>query len=442
MRDVVAIGNGPGGSVAAMTARKHYKDANVTLVKREEKTVVPCSIPYVFKTIGDLNKNLFMPRYDEMGIQVVVGEVTAINRAKKRVVFANGKELGYDKLILATGSFPAKIPIEGSDLKNVFFVRKDYDYLSGFLKAVEGKKKVVIIGGGFIGVELADEFCKRGMEVSIVELLPHCLQLVFDEDFAELAEQKLRESDIKLFTGRKVARIVGEGGEVRGVELDTGEGLEADVVVIAVGVAKETKLAKEAGLDVDDRMGVKVDEYQRTSDADIFAVGDCTFKYSFSTKKPSMLMLASISAYEGRIAGANLFEQRRKNEGVIGTFSTGVGDLALAMSGLCERTAKEEGIKYVAGAAEIPDKHPPSMPGMRRIKAKLLFNAATQEIIGGQLAGSYVVGEIANILAIMIQNRMKVDDVATAQIGTHPLLTAPPVFYHIAEAAEDARTKL
>ncbi|GFO96238.1 FAD-dependent pyridine nucleotide-disulfideoxidoreductase [groundwater metagenome] len=442
MRDVVVIGNGPGGSVAAMTARKHYKDANVTLVKREEKTVVPCSIPYVFNTLGDLDKNLFMPRYDEMGINVVVGEVEEIKREKKKVMLANGKELGYDKLLLATGSSSAKIPIEGSDLKNVFFVKKDYDYLSGFLKAVEGKKKIVIIGGGFIGVELGDEFCKRGMEVSIVELLPHCLQLVFDDDFAELGEQKLRESGIKLFTGRKVERIIGEDGEVRGVELDTGERLEADVVVIAVGVAKETKLAKGAGLDVDDRMGVKVDEYQRTSDGDIFAVGDCTFRVSFFTKKPSMLMLASISAYEARIAGANLFEQKRKNEGVIGTFSTGVGDLALSMSGLSERAAKEESIKYVVGVAEIPDKHPPSMPGMRRIKTKLLFNAETQEITGAQFAGSYVVGEIANIVAIMIQNRMKIDDVATAQIGTHPLLTAPPVFYHIAQAAEDAKTKL
>ncbi|MHC1579346.1 MAG: pyridine nucleotide-disulfide oxidoreductase, partial [Candidatus Alkanophagales archaeon] len=115
---------------------------------------------------------------------------------------------------------------------------------------------------------------------------------------------------------------------------------------------------------------------------------------------------------------------------------------ALAASGLTERAARAEGMSYVVGEVEIPDKHPPTMPGIRRIKMKLIFDAKTETLVGGQLGGSHVVGEIANIIATMIRKRMTVDEVATAQVGTHPLLTAPPAFYHIAQAAEDARAKL
>ena len=140
---------------------------------------------------------------------------------------------------------------------------------------------------------------------------------------------------------------------VRGVKLDSGEVLEADVVVVTVGLKKEVSLATDAGLEVDERYGVVVDEYQRTSDEDIFAVGDCAFKRSFFTNKPSMLMLAPIGSYEARIAGANLFKLRRRNEGVIGTFSTAIGDLALAVSGLTEKAAEAEGIKYVVGLSLI-----------------------------------------------------------------------------------------
>jgi len=445
MRRVVVIGGGSSaGAPAAFTAKAFYKDASVTLIKREEKTLVPCGIPYVFGTLKGVDDNVFSnERYEKRGVSLVIDEATKINRERKVVRTASGREIPYDKLVLATGSSSIKPPIEGIDLKNVFFVEKDYEYIRRFLEALGGKKKVVIIGGGFIGVELGDELRKRGLEVSIVELMPHCLQAAFDDEFCELAEAKLRERGIKIFTGCKVESILGDGeGKVRGVKLDSSDVLDADVVVVAVGLKKEVSLATDAGLEVDERYGVVVDEYQRTSDEDIFAVGDCAFKRSFFTKKPSMIMLAPVGSYEARIAGANLFEPRRRNEGVIGTFSTAVGDLALAASGLTERVARAEGIRYVVGSVEIPDKHPPTMPGIRRIKMKLMFDAKTETLIGGQLSGSYVVGEIANIIATMIRKKMTVDEVATAQVGTHPLLTAPPAFYHITQAAEDARAKL
>ncbi|MDF2954444.1 MAG: Dihydrolipoamide dehydrogenasecomponent of pyruvate/2-oxoglutarate dehydrogenase complex [Candidatus Alkanophagales archaeon MCA70_species_2] len=442
MKRVVVIGGGSAaGAPAAFTAKIFYKDASVTLVKREEKTLVPCGIPYIFGTLKGVDDDVFSnERYKKRGLSLVIDAATKIDRERKVVKTAGGREISYDKLVLATGSSPIKPPIEGSDLKNVFFVEKNYEYIKRFLEALSGKKKAVIIGGGFVGVELGDELRKRGLEVSIVELMPHCLQTAFDDEFCELAESKLKERGIKVFTGCKVESILGdEMSRVRGVKLDSGEVLEADVVVVTVGLKKEVSLATDAGLEVDERYGVVVDEYQRTSDEDIFAVGDCAFKRSFFTNKPSMLMLAPIGSYEARIAGANLFKLRRRNEGVIGTFSTAIGDLALAVSGLTEKAAEAEGIKYVVGSVEIPDKHPPTMPGIKRIRMKLLFDAKTETVIGGQLSGGYVVGEIANIIGTMIRKRMTVDEAATAQVGTHPLLTAPPAFYHIMQAAENAR---
>lgn len=188
------------------------------------------------------------------------------------------------------------------------------------------------------------------------------------------------------------------------------------------------ELAKDAGLEVDDKYGIRVDEYQRTSDEDIFAVGDFAYKFSFFTKKPSNLMLASIASREGRIAGANLFKPVRKNNGVIGTILTSVRDVAFATTGFTERAAAEEGIEYIVGGAVIPDKHPPTMPGMKRMKMMLLFEKEKEEIIGAQLYGSYIVGELANMLTCMIENRMKIDDITTFPAGTHPLLTATPAF--------------
>jgi NADPH-dependent 2,4-dienoyl-CoA reductase/sulfur reductase-like enzyme len=273
-------------------------------------------------------------------------------------------------------------------------------------------------------------------------MLPHCLQLVFDEEFCVLAEDKLKERGINVKTNAQAEAILGRERKVRGLRLKGGEELEADLVFFGVGVRPNTELAQKAGLQIGETRGIWVDEYGRTSDKDISAIGDCAEKRSFFTKKPSALRLASIACNEGRIAGANLFGLKRKNEGVIGSFATIIGDLGLGEAGLTEAGARAAGFDFVTGEVATPDKHPDPLPGAKELRMKLLFEKASHEILGGQVCGGPTVGEIINTLAALIQNRMKADEVATFQYGTHPFFTPSPIVYPIANAAETALAKL
>ncbi len=440
--DVLVLGGSAAGPVAALTARRYNKDASITVVRREKEVLVPCGIPYIFGTLKDVKKNLIPDGLLlNKNIEIIVDEAKTINRDEKTISLSKGEKIGYKKLILATGSLPATPPIPGINLKNVFVVRKDVAYLGELLNVLEKVKDVVVIGGGFIGVEFADEFIKRGLNVTIVEILPHCLQLAYDEDFCTIAEKKLTERGIKLMTNNKVEEIQGNE-KVEKVKLGSGETIKADLVLVGVGVVPNTELAKNAGLKIGEQRGIWVDEYMKTTDEDIFAVGDCAEKFSFFTGKPTALRLASIATREARIAGINVYGLKRKNVGVIGSFSTIIGDLGLGVAGLTEKSAKDLGFNFVVGMAVAPDKHPATMPGCKEMRVKLLFEKNSKTIIGGQVAGGLTTAEVTNILVSMIERKMTAEEVATFQFGSHPALTCSPITYQIVEAAEDALTKL
>lgn len=441
--DVVIIGGSAAGPVAGVTVRRHYKDASVLLVRQENKVMVPCGIPYIFGTVGSPDKNV-MPDalLSNNGIELMVDEVTSVDRASKTLTTKGGEVVGYEKLILAIGSVPVRPPIPGMDLENVFPVWKDSDFL-GRAQQVMGKAKdIVIIGGGFIGAEMADECKKIGdVNVTIVEILPHCLLLALDEEFCCAAESKMEERGIKIITGNGVKTIIGDG-KVNAVELQSGDKVKADVVIIGIGAVPNTQLAKDMDLKIGEARGIWVDEYMRTSDENIFAIGDCADKFSFFTKKPSGLRLASIATVEARIAGANVFELKRKNKGVIGVFATAFGDFAVAAAGLTEKAARDAGFDIVIGEAAAVDKHPGSMPDAKEVKIKLIVDRETGKLIGGELSGGITTGEMANIIAAFIQSEVTADEVATFQMGTQPCLTASPIAYQIVNAAEQALTKL
>ncbi|MCK4263278.1 MAG: FAD-dependent oxidoreductase [Dehalococcoidia bacterium] len=442
--DLLIIGGSAGGIVTGQTARRQYKDASIAVIRKEKEgqVLVPCGLPYIFGTVGSPEKNIMPDKLlSGSNIDLIIDEVTSIDKQAKTVATASGKSIGYDRLVLATGADPIIIPIPGRDLENVFCAIKDVDYLNGLLRAVAAIKDVVIIGGGFIGLEFGDEFRKRGLNVTIVEMLRHCLELVFDEGFCTLAESQLTERGVSIKTGAKVEAILGEK-KVTGVRLAGGEELKADLVFMCIGVRPNTQLAQDAGLEIGETKAVWVDEYGRTSNRDIFAVGDCAEKRSFFTKRPSALKLASIAAQEGRVVGANLLELRRRNEGVVGAFATIIGDSGVGMAGLTETQAKAAGFDVVTSEVKTPDKHPGSMPGAKEFGVKLVFEKATHELLGGQVCGGSTVGEVANVLAALIQSRMTASEVATFQYGTHPFFTPSPLVYPIVNAAELALAKL
>lgn len=310
--DVVIVGGSAAGSTATITARRYYPDKTILVVRRERQVPVPCGIPHIFGSIGDA-EHCLMPDalLEKNNIELMIAEATCVD-ARGKVLTTEFEDVLYERLLLATGSSPAEPPIPGLELDGIFHIRKEIPYLCQMQKRLAVARNVVVIGGGFIGIELADEINKAGNKrVTVVEVAPYCLNLAYDKEFCIRMEEHVQRRGVAIRTNVKVERIVGSSC-VEYVILSDGEQLAADVVILAVGVVPNSGLARTAGVDVGPRTGaIVVDQAMRTSVKDIFACGDCAMKTSFFGGIPSTLRLASIATSEARIAGANLFGIRR-----------------------------------------------------------------------------------------------------------------------------------
>jgi len=224
---------------------------------------------------------------------------------------------------------------------------------------------------------------------------------------------------------------------VTGVLLENGETRETDAVVLSIAYKPNTELARDAGLPISELGFIRVDEYMRTEDPAIFAVGDCAEKRDFVTRKPNAVMLASTACAEARTAGINLFKLSvvKTFSGTISIFATAIGDTGFGVAGLTETKAIEEGFDIVTGVFEGMDKHPGTLPGTHKQMVKLIVGKESNIILGGEVVGGLSVGELTNIIGFIIQNRMDINSILTAQIGTHPLLTASPAGYPLLKAA-------
>jgi len=440
--DVAVIGGSAAGLTAALTARRHYPNKRVLVVRQEDQVLVPCGIPYIFGTLKDPVKNV-MPDapYEANRIDLLKTTVSELDRGK-RVLHTDAGEIRYDRLVLATGSLPAMPPIPGFDIDGVFAVQKDVDYLQRLLKRLEGGGDVVVIGGGFIGIEFADEINKIGnARITVVEVAPRCLSLAYDDEFCVEMEEVLASRGITIRTNAKVEQIQG-ADRVKSVRLADGSEIKADTVILGIGAVANVDLAKKAGLRIGLTGGIAVDQTMLTSDPAIFACGDCAEKISFFGGRPSGLKLASIAQTEARIAGANVFGIKRQNHGTVGVWSTCVGDFALGTAGLTESMARQRGYDIVAATIEGPNRHPGGMPGMIKTKMKAIFEANSGVILGAQVRGDTATGEMINAVSACVQRRMTVEDIATFQIGTHPALTASPIVYPLVNVAEVAISKM
>lgn len=437
--DVLVIGGSAAGIVAASTGKAFYPSKSFLIVRKEPEAVVPCGIPYIYGTLESINQNIIPNAHiEQAGVELFIDEVTAIDKTAKTAVTAGGTEIAFDKLVIATGSMP-KVPswLKGTGLGNVFTIPKDRDYLENLRIRLERCENIVIIGGGFIGVEIADELSKKGKHITLVEVLPHVLQAAFDEDLACKAEQILSGSGVILKTGEKVSELSGEDA-VSEVVLESGERLPADAVILATGYAPNVELARQAGIKINELGAIRVDEYMRTEDKDIFAVGDCAEKFSFITRIVKGLMLAATACSEARIAGMNLYglSRLRTFSGTISIFSTAIGGTTFAAAGVTEHLAIERGFDVISASAEGIDKHPGTLPGTAKQFVKLIVNRESGLVLGGAVVGGVSAGELINVIGVIIENKMTIHEVLTLQIGTHPLLTGPPTGYPLIKAAE------
>jgi NADH oxidase (H2O2-forming) len=444
--DVLVIGSSAAGLVSALTGKRVYPDKKFTVVTMLPKTLIPCGIPYIFGSVGNSDNDILPAEkmFASNGIEMLVDEVKKINLENKSVSLKSGSEISYNKLVIGTGSKPVKAKwLKGSEYDNVFTVPKDKIYLDQMHDKLNGLNKVITIGAGFIGVEISDELNKSGKEVLLIEKLPRILGLAFDEDISVRAEALLKERGVKIMTSSSVLEITGNG-KATGVLLENGEKIEADAIILSMGYKPNSKIAAEAGLPVSDKGFIKVDEYMRTSEPDVFAVGDCAEKRDFVTRKPSPVMLASTACAEARIAGMNLFKLSAIKTfiGTISIFSTALGDTGFGVAGITECMAEKENFDFVAGAFEGIDRHPGTLQDTHSQYVKLLVGREAGVILGGAVYGGLSAGELTNTIGIIVQNKMTLNSLLTAQIGTHPLLTASPAGYPLVKAAENAAAKI
>ncbi|KUL29930.1 NAD(P)/FAD-dependent oxidoreductase [Chlorobium limicola] len=443
--DVLVIGGSAAGIVAASTGKAFYPSKSFMIVRREREAVVPCGIPYIYGTLDSISQNVIPNAHiEQAGVELFINEVTAIDKSAKVVTTADGTEIAFDKLVIATGSMP-RVPswLKGTGLGNVFTIPKDRDYLENLRLKLEQCTNIVIIGGGFIGVEMADELRKKGKRITLVEVMPHVLNAAFDDDLSVKAEKILADNGVVLRTGEKVGELIGDG-VVSGVLLENGELLDADAVILATGYAPNVDLARNAGIKINELGAIRVDEYMRTEDKNIFAVGDCAEKFSFITRIVKGLMLAATACSEARIAGMNLYglSRLRTFSGTISIFSTAIGGTTFAAAGVTEHLALDRGFDVISASAEGIDKHPKSLPGTSSQFVKLIVNRESGLVLGGAVVGGVSAGELINVIGVIIENKMTIHEVLTLQIGTHPLLTGPPTGYPLIKAAEAVIKKL
>jgi len=443
--DVLVIGGSATGLVAATTAKSNYPDKSVTVIRKEKKVLIPCGIPYIFGTVGTSDNNILSDEgLVKLGVEIIVDEVIDIDSKAKICKTQNGLEIRYDKLILGTGSMPL-IPrwLKGTGLQNVYTIPKNKEYLDKLYETLNGLRKVIVVGAGFIGVELSDELNKAGKDVTLVEILPHVLGATFDDEFAIEAEALLAQRGVKIKTNIGIEEILGDT-KVTYVKLNNGEVLDAEAVILSLGYLPNSEIAKKMGLELNAFGFIKADQYRRTSMPDVFAAGDCAEKIDFSTGKISKVMLASTACTEARIAGLNLYDLNTfaTFRGTIGIYSTCIGETAFGVAGLIEKTAAQEGFKIVIGSFTGVDRHPGKIPDAHKETVKLIVSRHSGVLLGGEVMGGKGTGQLINAIGIAVQNHMTINDLLMMQMGTQPLLTASPAGMPLIKAAESVAKAL
>jgi NADPH-dependent 2,4-dienoyl-CoA reductase/sulfur reductase-like enzyme len=440
--DVLVIGGGASGLQAAITTKSTYPEKEVVLIRKEQQVLIPCGIPYIFGSLTDSDKDILPDKLlSSVGVEIIIDEIVDIQVDAHSCHTKGGEALMYQKLILALGSIPTKPKwLKGAELENVFTIPKNKVYLDAMLEKIASVKKIVVIGAGFIGVEVSDELNKKDYEVTLVEIEKTILSKAFDEEFGKIAEDHLRERGVNLVTGEGVSEIIGKDGKVTAITLSSGKKLSADAVILSMGYAPNTTIAEKAGLELNEFGFIRTCEYMRVvpCSTDIVAVGDCAEKRDFITRKLDRTMLASTACAEARTAGMNLYTLSpcKPFTGTIAIYATAIGLHAFGTAGITEARAIQEDFAIISGSFTGMDTHPGNLSHSHKQTVKLIVAADCGMILGGEVYGGYSAGELTNAIGFLIQNRVTVKALLTMQIGTQPLLTGSPAGYPLIKAAE------
>lgn len=424
---ILIVGGVAGGASVAARARRIDASAEIIMFERgPHVSFSNCALPYYLSgTVGSSDALVMMsPAKFKKSYDIdarVHSEVISINREEKTIqvkdtVTGAVTEEHYDTLVLAPGASPIRPrSIEGVDGPNVYTVRNVTDIVR--LKDEmdkNGVKQAAVIGGGFIGIEVAENLVKAGKQVTVIEAMNQVLSPL-DYDMVQMVQKEMMDNGLNLIVEDGVAAIHPDK-----VVLASGREVAAEAVVLAIGVAPETGLAKAAGLEIGETGGIKVDHDYRTSDKNIYAVGDAIQVFNQLTHKPSRLALAGPAQRQARAAADSMYGISHNNKGVIGSCAIRVFNLNVAATGLNERAAKAAGIPCDF-AYVIPGDKVGMMPGSAPMHFKLVFEVPTGKILGAQAVGRGNTDKRIDVIAAMISMNATIEDLKELELCYSPV---------------------
>ncbi|OEU64569.1 MAG: pyridine nucleotide-disulfide oxidoreductase [Desulfobacterales bacterium S5133MH16] len=385
--------------------------------------------------------------FENADITNIITEVTHVDTAKKIVELSDGASINYDKIILGTGASQVIPEFEGVDLEGVFTLRSvpDAERIKEFLEEKKAKN-LVFIGTGFINLELAALLSENKPDyynITVVKYktLGPPLALMLDADMAITVQDCMVEKGINMKMESRATRILGQNGRVAGVELETGEKLDADMVMVSVGALPNLELAKDMNLELG-TFGIKVNKYLETSNPDILAGGDCAEKIHFVTKKPAASLLRGPSVIQGRLAAKRLAGYDIEFPGILNNSAVRIFDKYIAATGLTDKQAQKEGFETISIVVISRSKHG-MIPGVKPWTLKLVFDKNTQKLIGGQIISDSdaPVKEIDTVNALILGEKT-ISELTTLMCAGNPDCSSEPSLEPITIAAEQALQKL
>jgi len=416
---VIIVGGGAAGASCAARLRRLDEKAEITILERtNEVSIANCGLPYYCSdVINDRDKMIVAkPETFEnlLNIEVKLNSaVTSINREQKTVTVNNDYDLSYDKVVLALGASPIVPPIEGINDERIFTVRtlKDADKIKDFIKNND-IKKAVVVGGGFIGVEMAENIAHLGIDTSLIELSDQILAFL-DTDMVAFAQNQMRENGVNLYLSDGVKSF-----SDRKVILNSGKEVPFDMVILAIGVRPETAIAKDAGLSIGQAGSIKVNEFMQTSDPDIFAAGDSVEIKDFVTGADSIIPLAGPANRQGRIIADNIAGQNSTYKNTQGTSVVKVFDLTAASVGNNEKRLQKQNIEYKK-VHIWGNSHAGYYPNSFPLAIKLLF-ANDGKILGAQALGMEGVEKRIDVISSVMRMDGKVQDLVDSELSYAP----------------------
>jgi NADPH-dependent 2,4-dienoyl-CoA reductase/sulfur reductase-like enzyme len=431
---LVVVGGVAAGTKAASRARRVDPEVEITVYQEEpEPSISECGLPYLLSGVVEGRNDLVArtpEQFAEKGIEVLVRHrVEKIDPEGRRLsvrelVSGESLEDSYDRLIIATGAQAVIPPIPGADLDGVFKLRflTDSDDVLRYMEE-RSPKRAVVVGGGYIGLEVAENLCRLGMEVSLLEAEDR-VALAYGAEVSERVEEHLKENGVRVCTGAKVEAFTGEE-RIRGVRFGdeagvASEELKADLAIVGVGIEPCVELAEEAGVEIGPTGAIRVDKHMKTNLPDVWAAGDCVEAVNLVSGKPVWIPLGDTANQMGRVAGTNAAtgEDTLEFPGVLGTGIFKVFDLGVGKTGLSEEEAEEAGFETLSAAIETTDRAS-YYPGVGKVFIKLISDGSTGCLIGAEAAG-YGAAKLTDVCATALWGRLSYPDLVNLDLAYAP----------------------